>query len=256
LVLRSHAVRDIASHIYVASKQIIDRPGLLIDAIRKADLKALYIPDRKRILLDEDLPKIKHRWNEAHEIGHSVVPWHKLTMLGDNKMTLSQACSDHTEREANYAAGRLLFFGDRFGIETNDSLPTMAIVKALKTTYGNTLTSTLWRMVESSQLPLLGAVSVHPRRTPDDFDEAEPLRYFIRSPHFAKWFSLITETAIWNLIREYSSWARGGPLGETETILLDDNGQAHCFKFETFYNGHEALTLAVYLRKHSILISA
>ena len=105
-----NALREVASKIFVATKQIITRPTILLDAIRKADLKALYIPDQKRILLDKDLPILKHRWNEAHEIGHSVIPWHKATWRGDDKNTLSEACAEHTENEANYAAGRLLFF--------------------------------------------------------------------------------------------------------------------------------------------------
>ena len=40
------------------------------------------LPDRKRILLDETLPKLKHRWNETHEIWHSITPWHSEIMLG------------------------------------------------------------------------------------------------------------------------------------------------------------------------------
>jgi len=64
------------SRIRVATIQIYERPTLLIDAIRKLSLNALYLPDRKRILLDESLPVLKHRWNEAHEIGHSIIPWH------------------------------------------------------------------------------------------------------------------------------------------------------------------------------------
>ncbi len=64
------------SRIRVAAIQVYKRPALLGEVIKKMSLKALYLPDRKRILLDGDLPLLKHRWNEAHEIGHSIVPWH------------------------------------------------------------------------------------------------------------------------------------------------------------------------------------
>lgn len=69
-------LRETVSRLKVAGKQILQRPGLLVDAVQKLSLKALYLPDQKRILLDETLPKLKHRWNEAHEVGHSLIPWH------------------------------------------------------------------------------------------------------------------------------------------------------------------------------------
>ena len=31
----------------------------------------------------KDEPKLKHRWNEAHEVGHSIIPWHKAYLHGD-----------------------------------------------------------------------------------------------------------------------------------------------------------------------------
>jgi hypothetical protein len=33
-----------------------------------ARFKAFYLPDRKRVLIDSSQPKLKWRWNEAHEI--------------------------------------------------------------------------------------------------------------------------------------------------------------------------------------------
>jgi hypothetical protein len=40
----------------VAGKQILKRPWLLLDAIKKCSLKALWLPDTRRILIDKDLP--------------------------------------------------------------------------------------------------------------------------------------------------------------------------------------------------------
>ena len=48
--------------------------GLDLDVIRKFDLKALYVPDRQRIVLDKEQPEAKWRWNEAHDAVHSAVP--------------------------------------------------------------------------------------------------------------------------------------------------------------------------------------
>ena len=113
-------LREAISRIRIAGTQVYRRPTLLIDAIRKASIQALYLPDRRRILLDSSLPKLKHRWNEGHEIGHSLIPWHQEIMLGDNSFTLTPVCQEEVEAEANFAAGRLLFLRERF---TEEALP-------------------------------------------------------------------------------------------------------------------------------------
>ena len=77
-------LQETVSKIRIAGIQVYKRPTLLVDAIRKTSLQALYLPDQRRILLDKSLPKLKHRWNEGHEIGHSLIPWHEAIMLGDN----------------------------------------------------------------------------------------------------------------------------------------------------------------------------
>ena len=51
-------VQETISRIRIAGIQVFKRPKLLVDAIRKSSLQALYLPDRKRILLDKSLPKL------------------------------------------------------------------------------------------------------------------------------------------------------------------------------------------------------
>ncbi len=46
----------------VAGQQIMKRPTILIDAIKKFELNALWLPDRKRILIDREMPELKQRW--------------------------------------------------------------------------------------------------------------------------------------------------------------------------------------------------
>ncbi len=243
------------SRLKIAGKQVLARPMLLYEAIRKLDLRALYVPDRKRILLDQSIPEIKHRWNEAHEIGHSLLPWHDEMMLGDDSYTLRLGCHEQIEGEANYTAGQILFLGPRFATAANDTQPSLGAIRKLKTVFGNTMTSTLWRYIECTHpdLPMAGAITVHPHitRRPDDFSPAEPCRYYVRSPMFATRFSAIDEKTIFRHITSYCGAQRGGPLGEAEIALIDVNSIQHVFRFETFYNRYEALTLAVYLRPRS-----
>ena len=113
---------EAAHRMRVGVRQILDRPALLLDVVKKLSLKALWIPDRRRILIDADEPPLKHRWNEAHEIGHSIIPWHTAVLHGDNKRTLKRpattrwrprpttrlaaCCSSKTVSPANYSPAR------------------------------------------------------------------------------------------------------------------------------------------------------
>ena len=159
-------LRDTVSRLRVAGKQIVKRPTLLLDVIKKAKLSALWVPDHKRILIDSDTPKLKHRWFEGHEIGHSLALWHKRFLLGDDTESLRQTCHETLESEANYASGQLLFLQKRFSKEANDLPATILSVKKLNKTFGNTITSSLWRFVEEAHADkyMLGIVSQHPHR--------------------------------------------------------------------------------------------
>lgn len=244
--------QEVINRIRVAGIQTWRRPTLIMDAIKKLSLKALYLPDRKRILLDGSLPEKKHRWNEAHEIGHSIIPWHDDMMLGDNLHTLSRDCHEQIEAEANFAAGRLLFLRDRFIDEARSMRPTIESVRKLHGNFGNTLSTTLYRFVETIGIekPIVGLITGHPHiaRWPQDFDSGNPCRHFIQSPAFAERFSMLSETDLFEGISNYCGSQAGGPLGESELILTDDSGDNHRFNFETFFNRYDALTIGVYCR--------
>jgi hypothetical protein len=170
-------------------------------------------------------------------------------MLGDTEQTLRPLCHESLESEANFGSGRLLFLRDRFVKESRDVPAEIASVRALAATFNNTLTSTLWRYVESVHPGrlVMGAITCHPhrRKRPADFNPNDPCRYFIRSPAFALKFSSVTEVEVFEAIASYCGAQRGGPLGAAEFPIVDDNGDRHPFVFETFFNGHDALTIAV-----------
>src|SRR6266566_4672348 len=64
----------------------------LTEALAKAKLLAFWVPDSKRVLIDATVPRLKHRWIEGHEITHSLTPWHREFLLGDNEHTLDPVC--------------------------------------------------------------------------------------------------------------------------------------------------------------------
>lgn len=248
------ALREFFSRAVIAGKQISKRPTLLLDAVRKWDLKALYIPDQKRILIDRSQHQLKWRWNEAHEVIHSVTEWHKTLLHGDNSFSLSPDCHIQLESEANYGAGRLLFLQDRFTEFARSSSPSFDLVQLASKRFGNTLTSSLWRLVEVLEIPALGIVSQHPHYIAREFDPTAPCRYFIRSKLFEQLFSSLTESECFKIIRSYCSWRKRGPLGRDEIILRNDEGEEHLFLFEAFHNGHELLTLMTYLKPHTVTV--
>lgn len=247
-------LREVVSKLKIAGLQVLKRPTILLEAIRALSLKALYLPDQKRILIDKDLPLLKHRWNEAHEIGHDIVPWHSGMMLGDNANTLTLSCHAQMEQEANYAAGRILFLGDRFTEESRSSPPTLDLVLRLSRKFGNTMTATLWRFVEQacSSMPVVALITGHPhpsRRKPD-FDPLNPCRYCIQSAAFRDQFGSVDEAGLFRMVASYCGPQRGGHLGTRELTLPDQAGEKVVFRFETFFNRYEALSLGVCVGPH------
>jgi hypothetical protein len=64
------------------------------------------------------------------------------------------------------------------------------------------------------------------------------------------------ETDMFKAVASYCGAQTGGPLGSSEMILTDDNGDQHRFYFETFFNRYDALTLGVYLKPEVRIIAA
>jgi len=242
-------LREFVSKVKIGAKQLAMRPMLILEVVRQAGLKALWLPDRKRILIDDSVPELKQRHAQAHEIIHSVTPHHGPFLFGDDQETLRTSCHDRLEAEANFGSGQLLFLRERFVAEALDSPRSIASVQALAKIFGNTLTMTLWRLVEEAREDefLFGVISGHPRRHGDNFDPSFPCRYFIESPAFRERFGIVTEVDVFAAIQEYTSRARGGPLGEGDGIFAGRDGQEHVFDMETFFNGYEALTLGTYV---------
>lgn len=247
-------LHEMISRLTVASQQVLLRPSLLKEAVKTFDLRALFIPDRRRILLDADQPNAKLRWNEAHEIGHSIIAWHNDLLLGDQEQTLSKGCHDQIEAEANYAAGQLLFLNDMFSRLANDAPTSISGIQALKAVFGNTLTTTFWRFMESSHetTPMVGLIGSHPNR--GAAGRAGLFRHVIESSAFKSAFQRLDLVALGQDLMLHCGSQRAGPLGTGESVFIDRNGDSHRFAFETFFNGYDCLTLAVYRAPHNRLI--
>lgn len=252
-------LRDLASRLRVAGRQVIERPMLLVEAVRKLELRGLYLPDRKRILVDSGLPSVKQRWTEAHEIAHSLIPWHQGLLMGDPISTLSPECREETEAEANFGASELLFLGGRFESEIKDRDLKMSTVRDLSKLFGNSLTATLWRVVELTfpDRPMVGAVTKKPSQLLglSITENLEACRYLLRSRAFFERFGELSAEALLRLLQVYCRDKRGGPLGEATVRIRDRSGAPQLFHFETFWNSHDALTLGVWLRAEGVQVA-
>jgi hypothetical protein len=243
----------------LARKSIPDFGRHLLSALSKSKLCAFWVPESSRILVDADVPKPKHRWIEAHEIVHSVTPWHKAFLLGDNLETLDPACHANLEAEANYGAGRLLFLQDRLCSEARDLALTFPSIRQLAKRYGNSIVSTFWRAVEERNptQPVFGVISVHPLRPEiGKHDGANPWRYFIRSVAFRTQFSTTEPDRIFGLIRQHATNKRTGPIFMATDSLADANGDSWEFQIESFSTGHALLTLGFPVRRASLIVQA
>ena len=246
-------LREKVHRLKIAGRQILTRPTLMLDVVRKLDLKALLLPDCERILVDAVLPSPKQRWSVAHEIVHRLLPWHSGAVIGDRKRTLSPACHRQVEGEANYGAGRLLFLGSRLRDEVrSEATVDFETVRRLSKRFGNSITTTLWRIVENIDAPAFGLVSAHPRGELRHGND--PVRYFIRSPQLALRFPSLSE---WAIVQSLPGFCRGshGPIGKTEAIISGGDGRAHVFLMECFCNHYDTLTLGTYRRVRAASVS-
>lgn len=226
-----------------AKKTLPDVGQHLRTALAKSKLTAFWVPSSQQILLDETVPEPKHRWIESHEITHSVTDWHKEFLLGDNDNTVDPACHAIIEAEANYGAGRLLFFADRFTHEARDLPLTFDSVKKMAKRYENSIVSTFWRMVETRHIVAFGMVSNHPRH-PDvgKHDGEMPWRYFIRSTGFRQQFENISSEEVYALITKHCTGLKRGPIFQADDALMNAIGESWEFHIECFSTTHAVLT--------------
>jgi hypothetical protein len=244
-------VRETISRVKVGAKLIFENPTRIWDAIKKADLKALYIPEQRRILIDGNLHELKIRWNGAHEIGHSILDWHQDYVLGDDQHTLLPFFHEQIEAEANHAAGRLLFLQERFGAEVKGTRHSLSGLGKIAKSFGNSWTSTVYRTVTTLDVPAFAIIGSHPHHSTD-----ESVRHFVSSQSFAQMFPAFTESGAESILRSYCKWTKKGPLGNAEFALDDARGDRHRFFIESFgIPQGDVLTLAQYAGSHSQKIS-
>lgn len=235
-------VRETISRVKVGAKLFFEQPTRIWDAIKTADLKALWIPQQRRILVDGNLHEMKKRWNSAHEISHSILEWHRDYTFGDDQMTLVESCHIAIEAEANYAAGRLLFMQEQFDQRIVGVSHTLKSLQKVANDFGNSWTATLYRAVETLDTPSFAVIGSHPRRR----NPNEQTRHFVTSTPFDGMFPSFGEADALKILRSFCSFSTRGPLGQATFALSDARGDRWEFTIESFAIPQGAvLTLAL-----------
>ena len=222
----------------------------IINVIKKINLVAVLFYDENRIVIDSELPKLRQDWPSFHESAHKMLKWHRPYFYGDTAQTLNPDFQEILEAEANYAASELMFCGSVFTKESYDTKKEWASIKELKKRYCRTMTTTLRRYVEHGpDHPMAMLVSTPYWKVKPD--QKERCRHFVKSERFEKKFGNITSENILNALDNNCSLRRGGPVADFTCSLDDNNGDAHEFHIEAFYNRYDLLTFCVQTEKRT-----
>jgi len=241
-------VDDVVHAIRMAGMGLVRNPTRLWTVIKERRLCALWLPERRQILIDQEEPTARHRWMEGHEIVHGLIPWHREFLHGDATHTLDPSCHAVIEAEANFGAGQLLFLGSRFRQDASDLPFTMANVQVMSKRYANSLASTLWRMVEERDPHHVsfGLVSAHPKQKkicPNG--DGPPVRHFITSPAFRTQLPAVVGEHAYGILRRHITWSSKGAVMHVDDVLPDANGELRRFNVESFCTGHAVLTRGI-----------
>ena len=219
----------------------------LVNIVRKIKLVAVLFYDENRIVVSSDLPEIKRDFPSFHEVTHRVLPWHRPFFYGGTAQTLEPDWQETLEAEANFGASALMFCGNLFTREALDTIPEWDSVAALKSRYGKSYLTTLRRYVEHSHShPLAMLVSTPPWMDKPP-DQRERWRHFVPSKMMASRFGSVAADDLVRAVDANIERRAGGRVADFDYCLIDDNGDAHEFRVESFFNSYYVLSLFVAL---------
>ena len=140
-----------------------ERFGSLVDRVIERVLGAVHF-DSREVFVQPDMIEVRRRFVTSHEIGHAVLPDHRLVYAHlDDQLRLSQDFSDQLERQANQFAIELLSKGDRLRAEFDDSARRIDSLQDLADRFELSREAAARRIAEESRHPI--AVSISHRTT-------------------------------------------------------------------------------------------
>jgi hypothetical protein len=232
-------LRRVAHRIQIGTNKIVN---ILREKIR---LAALWLPNEKRILVDQSQPEPKQVWASFHDTIHTALPWHREFFLGDTAQTLEPDYQDMLESEANYGASALMFGGELFTLQALDTVPCWHSVEQLQGVHKKSFVTTFRRYVEHSHdIALAGLIST-PWWMPKPEDQITRCRHFIRSGCFERDFPAVHADELLREVNRSTRQRKWGIAGEFALSLINAAGQQSDFAAESFFNQHYLMTLFV-----------
>jgi hypothetical protein len=111
---------------------------------------------RERVVyVDETQSHPRVLFTKGHELGHEILPWHKLDpALFDDDKSLSCEAEEDFDIEANLFAAEIIFQGDRFTTMVRDYAPGFDTIFQLAKVHGASRHATSRRYIESQDEPV------------------------------------------------------------------------------------------------------
>jgi len=210
-------------------------------------LAGLVRTERKIHLLPDGLDVQKRYWM-CHEVGHDLGSAVQALYL-DSGEPLTPSADRAFEREANYAATRLLFQGTIFDDEARGLPADNASVKQLAGLFGASIHSTLWLFVETAIQPVAAFVLRSPLQQ-DDGELLFRVKSVYASESFDREFGIRASApfqlstvddpdlkAAWNGLRLLDT------TGEGTLSLPNRRGERSELQFELFTNSYTLFLL-------------
>jgi hypothetical protein len=211
----------------------------------KIRLAALWLPNEKRILVDESQPEPKQVWASFHDTIHTLLPWHREFFLGDTAQTLEPDYQDMLESEANYGASALMFGGQLFTVQALDTPPSWQSIQELRKVHGKSYVTTFRRYVEHGHdMALAGLIST-PWWMPKPEDQITRCRHFVRSRRFEREFPAVHADELLQVVNRSTRPRKWGIAGDFRLSLKNAAGEQSEFAAESFFNQHYLMTLFV-----------
>lgn len=219
---------------------------------KSIDLRAALSLNDRLIATQSGLPEKRKRFGIFHEIGHFIHPEHRKIFIDDDS-TLSWWTRAQMERQANEIAAELVFQGNRFTEEAQDSPTSVATVTELAPKYGASYESAIRRYAERHVLPCAVVVfdKVHKDVEDEEFEDSEyRIHYTVTSPSFRKnYFSAVEIKGGTLKGRELCDKARWRGVDDVLEQPLTV-GDAH-FDTEIFSNGYKVFQFVLPRKIHS-----
>lgn len=195
---------------------------------------------RERVTyVDENTSSPRIRFAKGHELGHVVLPWHRLDPgRFDDDKGLSWKAEEILEVEANFFSAEVIFQGGNFTRVVRDYAVRFDSIFHIADVHDASRHATAWRYVEE-QDESVALVTYWPSKF-----NPEVLRRgrVVASPNFVRKFSGIDLPCQLGSGHDWTSTDASDPI-HGDTILLPCGKARVRFEWEAWWNGYGLLVL-------------